>query len=118
MTFLTKNPGTVTAVAAVAVLVIGGFAGVPSIWTLLVSFALIVLGATLVNGTYVLRRLLVVIPTVFLVTAFTFWLQNGRGDRGTSRSTSSAPVPPRPGWSRSSRSSTSTSRCTSVTCCG
>ena len=80
MTFLKNNPGTVTAVAAVAVLVIGGFAGVPLIWTLLVSFALIVLGATLVNGTYVLRRLLVVIPTVFLVTAFTFWLQNGRGD--------------------------------------
>ena len=33
------------------------------------------------NGTYVLRRLLVVIPTLFLVTAFTFWLQNGRGDK-------------------------------------
>jgi len=80
MTFLKNNPGTVAAFAAVAVLIIGGFAGVPLIWTLLVSFAFIVLGATLVNGTYVLRRLLVVIPTVFLVTAFTFWLQNGRGD--------------------------------------
>ena len=80
MTFLKNNPGTVAAIAAVAVLFIGGFAGVPLIWTLLVSFALIVLGATLVNGTYVLRRLLVVIPTIFIVTAFTFWLQNGRGD--------------------------------------
>jgi peptide/nickel transport system permease protein len=80
MTFLKNSPGTVAAFAAVAVLIIGGFAGVPLIWTLLVSFALIVIGATLVNGTYVLRRLLVVIPTVFLVTAFTFWLQNGRGD--------------------------------------
>ena len=67
--------------AAVLVLVVGGFAGVPLIWTLLVSFALVVLGATMVNGTYVLRRLLVVIPTLFLVTAFTFWLQNGRGNK-------------------------------------
>ena len=80
MTFLTRSPGTVTAFAAVAVLVVGGFAGAPLLWTLLVAFALVVLGATMVNGTYVLRRLLVVIPTVFLVTAFTFWLQNSRGD--------------------------------------
>jgi len=81
MTFVTKNPGTVTAIAAVAVLIIGGFAGMPLLLTLLVSFALIVLGATMVNGTYVLRRLLVVIPTIFVVTAFTFWLQNSRGDK-------------------------------------
>lgn len=80
MKFLTKNPGAVTAFAAVAVLIVGGFAGAPLLWTLLVSFALIVLGATMVNGTYVLRRLLIVIPTIFLVTAFTFYLQNGRGD--------------------------------------
>ena len=45
------------------------------------AFALVVLGATMVNGTYVLRRLLVVIPTLILVTAFTFWLQNGRGNK-------------------------------------
>ena len=81
MKFLTQNPGGVTAFAAVAVLIIGGFAGAPLLWTLLVSFALVVLGATLVNGTYVLRRLLIVIPTIFLVTAFTFFLQNSRGDK-------------------------------------
>jgi peptide/nickel transport system permease protein len=80
MSFLTRNPGTVTALGAVAVLVVGGFAGAPMVWTFLVAFALVVLGATIVNGTYVLRRLLVVIPTVLLVTAFTFWLQNSRGD--------------------------------------
>jgi peptide/nickel transport system permease protein len=80
MSFLTKNAGTVSALGAVAVLIIGGFAGMPLLLTLLVAFALIVIGATIVNGTYVLRRLLVVIPTVFLVTAFTFWLQNSRGD--------------------------------------
>ena len=81
MKALTRSPGVVTAVAAVLVLVVGGFAGVPLIWTLLIAFALVVLGATIVNGTYVLRRLLVVIPTIFAVTAFTFWLQNGRGNK-------------------------------------
>src|SRR6478609_3853517 len=81
MKALTRNPGITTTVAAVLVLVVGGFAGVPLVWTLLVSFALVVLGATIVNGTYVLRRLLVVIPTILIVTAFTFWLQNGRGNK-------------------------------------
>jgi len=80
MSILTRSPGKVTAIGAVAVLVIGGLAGVPLIWRFLVAFALVVLGATIVNGTYVLRRLLVVIPTIVLVTAFTFWLQNSRGD--------------------------------------
>jgi peptide/nickel transport system permease protein len=81
MKALVRNPGITTSVAAVLVLVIGGFAGVPLIWTLLVSFALVVLGATMVNGTYVLRRLIVVIPILLLVTAFTFWLQNSRGSK-------------------------------------
>jgi peptide/nickel transport system permease protein len=35
----------------------------------------------MVNGTYVLRRLIVVVPILLLVTAFTFWLQNSRGDK-------------------------------------
>ena len=43
--------------------------------------ALVILGAVVVNGTYVLRRLIVVIPTLVIITAFTFWLQNGRGNR-------------------------------------
>jgi peptide/nickel transport system permease protein len=68
-------------IAALVVLVVGGFAGVPLIWTLVLSFALVVLGAMLVNGRYVLRRLAVVVPTILLVTAFTFWLQNGRGNK-------------------------------------
>ncbi len=81
MKWIARNPGVSTSVAAVLFFVIGGFAGIPLIWLLLVSFALIVLGATLVNGTYVLHRLIVVIPTLFCVTAFTFWLQNGRGSK-------------------------------------
>jgi peptide/nickel transport system permease protein len=80
MSWVRNNSGTVACVAAVAVLIIGGFAGAPMLWTFVLAFALVILGATLVNGTYVLRRLLVIIPTVFLVTAFTFWLNNGRGN--------------------------------------
>lgn len=75
-----EHGGAVMAFLAIAVLVVGGFAGLPLLWMLVIAFALIMLGAALVNGFYVLRKLLVVIPTVFLVTAFTFWLQNGRGD--------------------------------------
>jgi peptide/nickel transport system permease protein len=60
--------------------VAGGLLGLPLGWTLLVSFGLVVTGATMVNGTYVLRRLVILIPTLVLVTAFTFWLQNSRGD--------------------------------------
>jgi peptide/nickel transport system permease protein len=81
MKWIARNPGVSTSVAAVLFFVIGGFAGVPLIWLLLGSFTLIVIGATLVNGTYVLHRLIVVIPTIFFITAFTFWLQNGRGNK-------------------------------------
>jgi peptide/nickel transport system permease protein len=81
MKAIARNPGVSCAVAAVLFFVIGGFAGIPLIWLLLVSFALVVLGATLVNGTYVLHRLIVVVPTILLVTAFTFWLNNSRGNK-------------------------------------
>jgi len=81
MKAIVRNPGISTSVAAVLFFVVGGFAGVPLIWLLTVSFALIVLGAVLVNGTYVLRRLMVVVPTLVIITAFTFWLQNGRGNK-------------------------------------
>jgi len=81
MKWIGRNPGISTTVAAVLFFVIGGFAGVPLIWLLLGSFALIVLGAALVNGVYVLHRLLVTIPIIFLITAFAFWLQNGRGNK-------------------------------------
>jgi peptide/nickel transport system permease protein len=81
MRAIARNPGVSASVAAVLFFIIGGFAGVPLIWLLLGSFGLIVLGATLVNGTYVLHRLIVVIPTIFLITAFAFWMQNGRGNK-------------------------------------
>jgi peptide/nickel transport system permease protein len=81
MSFVTRRPGTITVLAAVIVLVVGSLIGLPMPVLFLVAFAFLVLGAALVNGAYVLRRLLVVIPTLFIVTAFTFYLQNGRGDR-------------------------------------
>jgi peptide/nickel transport system permease protein len=81
MTYLRRSPGTASALGAVLVLVVGGFAGLPMLLTFLVAFAVIVAGAAVVNGTYVLRQLLVVIPTLVVVTAFTFYLQNGRGDK-------------------------------------
>src|SRR4051794_1492475 len=81
MNAIVRNPGISTTIAAVAFFVIGGFAGVPLIWLLMGSMALVVLGAVLVNGTYVLRRLMVVVPTLVIITAFTFWLQNGRGNK-------------------------------------
>jgi len=81
MTFLRHRPGTVMAVSAIVVLILGGFLGAPMLATFLVAFLFIVAGAAIVNGAYVLRQLLVVIPTLFAVTAFTFYLQNGRGDK-------------------------------------
>ena len=81
MTYVNRNPGTVTVLAAVAVLVIGGVLDLPMLLVFLVALALIVAGAAMVNGAFVLRRLLVMVPTLVLVTAFTFYLQNGRGDR-------------------------------------
>jgi peptide/nickel transport system permease protein len=81
MNVLTRNPGTTTVLGAVLVLVVGGLLGVSLVWLFALAFVLIIIGATMVNGTYVLRRLVVVIPTIVLITAFTFFLQNGRGNK-------------------------------------
>jgi len=75
-----RNPGAATTILAAVVLVAGGVVGLPLAWILLVSFGLVVTAAAMVNGAYVLRRLAILVPTLVLVTAFTFWLQNGRGD--------------------------------------
>lgn len=76
----TRSPGLLTVLGAVVVLIGGWLLSVPMLWAFLAAFALVVAGATIVNGTYVLKRLLVLVPTLVLVTAFTFYLQNGRGD--------------------------------------
>jgi peptide/nickel transport system permease protein len=75
-----RNPGVTTTVAAAVVLVGGWLVGAPMLLALALAFALVVAGATIVNGRYVLRRLVILVPTLLLVTVFTFYLQNSRGD--------------------------------------
>ena len=66
--------------SSLAVLVIGRLAGVSFLWLSMIVFVILVAGATYVNGSYVIRRLVALVPTLFLVTLFTFYLQNGRGN--------------------------------------
>ena len=80
MSYLSRNRGSITALSGIVVLIVGGFAGIPMLWLFLVSFTLVVLGAAMVNGAQVLKRLALVVPTLLAVTAFTFYLQNSRGD--------------------------------------
>jgi peptide/nickel transport system permease protein len=75
-----RNPGAMSLIAAVVVVLGGWFVGANMLLAFGVAFALVIVGATIVNGTYVLRRLVVLVPTLIAVTAFTFFLQNGRGD--------------------------------------
>src|SRR5215813_13288409 len=76
-----RNPGLTTTTGALVVLVGGWLVGLPMLWAFLGAFALMVAGASAVNRRYVVRRLLVLVPTLVLVTAFTFYLQNSRGDK-------------------------------------
>jgi peptide/nickel transport system permease protein len=80
MSYLSRNRGSITALSGIVFLIVGGFAGIPMLLLFLVSFALVVLGAAMVNGIQVLKRLALVVPTLLVVTAFTFYLQNSRGD--------------------------------------
>lgn len=75
-----RNPGLTTTAGAAIVLVGGWLVGVPVLWAFVGAFALVVAGASAVNRRYVLRRLTALVPTLVLVTAFTFYLQNSRGD--------------------------------------
>ncbi|MGP4030137.1 ABC transporter permease [Actinomadura sp. 3N407] len=80
MSSVLRDPGP-AAVAGAAIVLLGGWAaGLPAQWTLAGALALVIAGAAAVNGMYVLKRLLFLVPTLLLVTAFTFYLQNGRGD--------------------------------------
>src|SRR4029450_2450038 len=75
-----RNPGLTTTTGAFVVLVGVWFVGLPMLLCFLGAFGLIVVGASIVNGRYVRRRLLILVPTLVLVTAFTFYLENSRGD--------------------------------------
>jgi peptide/nickel transport system permease protein len=75
-----RSPGLTTTIGAIVVLIGGWLVGLPMLWSFLLAFALVIVGATVTNGTYVLKRLLILVPTLVLVTAFTFLLMNSRGD--------------------------------------
>jgi peptide/nickel transport system permease protein len=77
---IARSPGFLTVVGALVVLIGGWLLDVPMLWTFLLAFVIVVGGATVTNGMYVVKRLLVVVPTLFLVTLFTFYLMNSRGD--------------------------------------
>ena len=81
MSWTTRYAGTISVLGAVIVLVVGSVIGLSGLTLFALAFACILVGAAMVNGWAVLRRLLITIPTVFLVTAFTFYLQNGRGNK-------------------------------------
>ena len=75
-----RSPGFLTLFGAFVVVVGGWLLGLPMLLMWGLAFVIVVGGATVVNGSYVIKRLLVLVPTLFLVTVFTFYLQNGRGD--------------------------------------
>ena len=77
---IARSPGFLTLMGAFVLVVGGWLLGAPMLLMWLLAFVLVVAGAAIVNGNYVIKRLLVVVPTLFLVTVFTFYLQNGRGD--------------------------------------
>lgn len=60
------------------ILVVGWLIGLPLSVRLGLAFLVIVLGALVTNGSYVLKRLATLVPTLFLVTLFTFFLQTKR----------------------------------------
>lgn len=74
----TQNMGAVAGIGAVFVVLLGWLLRMNGLITALLAFGLIVGGATLTNGTYVLKRLAALIPTLFLVTIFSFYLQTKR----------------------------------------
>ncbi len=73
-----SNPGTWSLVVALAVFLIGYALGVNGLITGGIIIAVIVGAAALTNGAYVLRRFAALVPTVFLVTLFAFFLQTQR----------------------------------------
>jgi peptide/nickel transport system permease protein len=75
-----RSPGFLTLFGAFVVVIGGWLLGLPMLLMWGLAFVIVVAGATVVNGSYVIRRLLLLIPTLVLVTAFTFYLNNGRGD--------------------------------------
>ncbi len=73
-----EQAGAIGALAAVAVLLLSWLLGVNGIIAFTLAFAAIVIGSAITSGTYVFKRLAALIPTLFLVTIFVFFLQTQR----------------------------------------
>jgi peptide/nickel transport system permease protein len=73
-----EQAGAIGLVVALVVVVIGWVFGLNGLLTAALAFAAIVIGAAVVSGTAVLRRLATVVPILFLVTIFAFFLQTQR----------------------------------------
>lgn len=73
-----ENVGGISAVLAIVVVLLGWLISLNGMITAALAFIIIVGGATITNGTYVLKRLVALVPTLFLVTLFVFFLQTKR----------------------------------------
>lgn len=73
-----ENIGLLSVIAAAVVVLLGWLIRLNGLTTAAIAFGLIVAGATITNGSYVLKRLAALIPTLFLVTLFVFFLQTQR----------------------------------------
>lgn len=71
---LVRNSGFLAIVAMIAVFVIGNILGVSLFWIAVAALVIFVAAAAQVNGAYVWRRVLLLVPVVLLVTFFTFML--------------------------------------------
>ncbi len=73
-----EHAGPIGAGLAFLILVGGLLVGLPALLVVGCAFLVIVASATITNGTYVLKRLAALVPTLFLVTFFVFFLQTQR----------------------------------------
>lgn len=72
------NAGAIGALLAPVIVIGGLLVGLPALVVSGLAFMVIVAGATITNGVYVLKRLAALVPTLFLVTFFVFFLQTKR----------------------------------------
>lgn len=72
------NAGAIGALLAPVIVIGGLLIGLPALVVSGLAFMVIVASATITNGVYVLKRLAALVPTLFLVTFFVYFLQTKR----------------------------------------
>lgn len=73
-----ERAGSIGLIVALLVVLAGWIFSINGLITAALAFGSIVVGATMVSGVMVLRRLVTIIPILFLVTIFAFFLQTQR----------------------------------------